>query len=113
MSHQLLPVHIDLSTAYFVSPTGEVFSCDVMEEICSPQKVESRAERLGILLLAQKRLPELTAFLPERSLSSEICRACGGSGKLSFDGQPVLGGRVICSECGGLGWTDVVADGDG
>lgn len=109
---QLLPIHLELFIMYFVSPTGEMYSCDVLQEIPTLLEVENRAERISVLLPALKEIPELSVFLHEKE-RAEVCRACGGSRKLPFEGEPGFGGKVACPECGGMGWTDAVASSDG
>jgi hypothetical protein len=65
-------------------------------------------DRLGLLVIAARRIPELRVLLPQRSSGSPSCTSCDGSGDRHFRGAdgfkaaPFPG--MICEECSGLGW---------
>ena len=67
-----------------------------------------KKDRLGLLVIAARRIPELRVLLPQRSPGSPSCKSCDGSGDRHFRGAdgltmaPVPG--MICEECSGLGW---------
>jgi hypothetical protein len=65
-------------------------------------------ERLGLLVIGARHLPELRVLLPKRSPGSPQCGACGGSGEWHFRGadgsKAVLFPGLICEACSGLGW---------
>jgi hypothetical protein len=65
-------------------------------------------DRVGLLVIAARRIPELRVLLPQRSPESLSCTSCDGSGDRHFRGAdgvktaPFPG--MICEECSGLGW---------
>jgi len=68
----------------------------------------AKKDRLGFLVIAARRIPELRMLLPQRSSESPSCTSCDGSGNRHLrapDGRKVaLPGNMICEECSGLGW---------
>ena len=67
-----------------------------------------KKERLGLLVIAARHIPELGVLLPSRSPGSLSCASCDGSGDRHFraaDGSNVAPfPGMICEECSGLGW---------
>jgi hypothetical protein len=56
----------------------------------------SDRERMGALVIASERIPELRRAIPSRPVEAPDCVRCGGTGRI-FE-------SIICPECGGLGW---------
>ena len=73
-------------------------SYDIAGEDLDVWRVASREERISALILGAERMPQLSVLLPSREAHDVDCTACERSGY-------ILGGRVLCRECGGAGWT--------
>ena len=56
----------------------------------------SDRERMGALVIASERMPELRRAIPSRPPEAANCVRCAGAGHI-FE-------TIICPECGGLGW---------
>lgn len=65
-------------------------------------------ERLGFIVIAARRFPELRALLPARPAGAADCADCRGTGDwhlFSGDRKESLRIRgMICKTCGGMGW---------
>ncbi len=87
----------DLWSSFFLRPDGNVVILG--ENVDRPEEfsVYSKDERqLSALVKLSHRHPEFAALLPARESDAVDCRCVG---------IPLFApGRVICSECGGLGW---------
>jgi hypothetical protein len=70
---------------------------DIANEAPDEWRVASREERISAIVIALKRMPQLSVPLPARGPSDRDCANCEAVGTL-------VGGRVVCSTCGGLGW---------
>ena len=92
-----LPIGWDLWSFCFLRVNGEVVLLG--EDEGQPESVTIRTEPgvvLGMLVWGSKRYPELKQLLPDRGPRSVDCRCLAIS--LFADR------KVLCSECGGLGW---------
>jgi len=75
-------------------------SYDIGGEDPDVWRVASREERISALILGAERMPQLLVLLPKRQPQDRHCTACKTTGY-------VLGGRILCRECGGTGWVAV------
>ena len=99
-----LPVAIDLITVYFISPNGDVYACHATDDRPSLIQIEGWSQRMATYSLALPRFPEVSAFIPKRQATDPVCPSCCGTGKFSHDGKLLYDGKIICPECGSLGW---------
>jgi hypothetical protein len=78
--------------------------CDSWPESdVSTWRLGTQEERIGSLLIAKHRLPEVAALLPARPSSAFDCPTCSGGGYLHA--SPTNRG-LLCPYCWGLGWQD-------
>ena len=99
-----LPILVDLFTAFFVRPDGELFSLDIETEGSEPQVEQDLRTRVTVINAASEWFPELKSLSPPRSDTARDCLDCDGRGKLSvvdYLGKPFL---VPCPKCMSLGW---------
>ena len=93
-----LPIGWSLWAEYYLRPNGEVVI--VGEDLDHPDMDSVYSDRLSVLRVlvwGSERYPELRELLPEREPSAIDC--------LCLQHPNLFGpGKVICSECGGLGW---------
>jgi len=73
---------------------------DIAGEDPDVWRIATRAERISAIILATKRMPQLSVLLPTRGTEDKDCTECGSSGY-------VLEGRILCPTCGGIGWVAV------
>ena len=81
-------------------PDGAVWFYVDVSRPNSPEQYEWQLgeglERIGALVLGTERFPELAALLPERPANTPDCARCNGSGMIM--------GKLVCPDCGALGW---------
>jgi hypothetical protein len=83
---------------YFLRPNGEVVVVGEDEDRPDVDSVYSdRSHQLRTLVWLSRRHPELASLLPEREPGATDCRCTLHSHIFGPD-------RVLCSECGALGW---------
>lgn len=85
----------------YVTVEGDVY---LEEDTLAPEagsfRVDRSAEaRIRVLVLASRQHPELSAWLPERTVRDAECTACAASGW-----RDVVGISLLCQACNGLGW---------
>lgn len=88
----------DLWSCWFLKPSGEVVVVGESEDRPEAEAVYTGRTRLLRAISAATRLyPELAAFLPPREAGAVDCGCVRH--------PQVFGpGKVICAECGGVGW---------
>jgi hypothetical protein len=94
-----LPVYSDMSGSLVLTPEGKVLHYNSDSEFVS--EVSDDKWKKIAAVSAVETFPTLAGLLPPTPPSAISCRSCSGRGKL-FDG------KVLCGECGGLGWIEVV-----
>lgn len=94
-----LPVYSDISGSLVLTPEGKVFHYNPDSEIIS-EVLDDRWKTIAVVS-AVETFPTLADLLPLKPPSAISCKSCSGSGKL-FDG------RVLCGDCGGLGWLEII-----
>ena len=83
---------------YFLRPTGEVVIVDEDEDKPEADSVYTdREHQLAALVWLSRRHPEFAGLLPARPCDTADCRCA--------QHPQIFGpGKVICPECGGVGW---------
>ena len=96
--HQLLPLLIDWSGFYALSPAGDVF---VVSQEANTIEVE-RDERVRRIAIFQgaKKYHALTPLVPDRPSNAVDCNHCEGTGQINL---PAVQSDLIVCYCGGLG----------
>jgi hypothetical protein len=93
-----LPIGGSMWADYYLRPTGEVVV--VGEDYDHPDVDTVHTDRLQVLsalVWGAERYPELGELLPARPAGAADCRC--------REHPDVYGpGRLICGECGGMGW---------
>jgi hypothetical protein len=93
-----LPIGGSMWADYYLRPNGEVVI--VGEDFDHPDVDSVYTDRLRVLMVlvwGSERYPELRELLPLREPGATDCRC--------VQHPNIFGpGKVICSECGGLGW---------
>jgi hypothetical protein len=88
---------------YYLRPNGEVVI--VGEDFDHPDVDSIYSDRLrvlSVLVWGSRRYPELRELLPRREPRATDCRC--------IQHPNIFGpGKIICSECGGVGWLPVNA----
>ncbi len=96
-----IPIGWDLWGLYFLRVNGDVVVLG--EELDHPEAVTVHTEPgrvLGMLVWGSKQYPELMQLFPVRGPNSVDCPCMA---------HPIFATRkVICRECGGLGWLPAV-----
>jgi hypothetical protein len=93
-----LPIGWSMWADYYLRPNGEVVV--VGQDLDHPDADSVYSDRLrvlGTLVWGSERYPELRELLPPREPGATDCRCVGYP---EFFGR----GKVICPECGGVGW---------
>jgi hypothetical protein len=87
--------------ASYIDVAGEVWNwfCDWDGSGEIVERVPDGPMKVGLIVIAAERVPELAAWLPSRPSGASDCGPCQGSGWL----VPTLP-RVLCPECNGMGW---------
>lgn len=82
---------------YYLRPNGEVVVVGEDDDFPDVDTVHAdRSAVLRVLVWGSRRYPELRVLLPARPLGAVDCRC------RQF---PIFAdGKVLCSECGALGW---------
>jgi hypothetical protein len=93
-----LPIGGSLWADYYLRPNGEVII--IGKDLNHPDVERIVTDRLGVLTVlvwGAERYPKLRELLPLREAGSMDCPC--------LRHPNIFGrGKVICSECGGLGW---------
>jgi hypothetical protein len=92
-----LPIGVDMWAEYFLRPNGDVVI--VGEDLDQPDVDTIYSDRISVLRVlvwGSERYPELRQLLPVRGPGAVDCRCRA---------IPLFAeGKVLCAECGGLGW---------
>jgi hypothetical protein len=81
----------------YLDESGEVWNWCAWDE--SVERVQDGPDKVGLVVIAAERVPELAEWLPRRPFDALDCQMCGGSRSL-----PPPWNLVQCPECSGLGW---------
>lgn len=81
----------------YLDADGEVWNLDLWDESVYP--VDDGPLKVGLIMIAAERVPELAEWLPRPPVGALDCQVCKKTGWL----QPPLP-RVQCPECYGMGW---------
>jgi hypothetical protein len=91
-----LPLYLGWTETIGLRPDGEMVSWSTEGDYSGTRPVEDRLWVLSALVAGVERYSELRALLPERPAAAIDCQCRK---------HPLLAsGRVLCGECGGIGW---------
>ena len=91
-----LPLYLGWTETIGIRPDGEVISWSTESEFAGVRSVEEWTWVLSALVAGSDRYPELRRLLPEQGPGAVDC-SCRN--QLLF-----VSGKVLCGECGGVGW---------
>jgi hypothetical protein len=91
-----LPLYLGWTETLGIRPDGAVVRWSTEGEYAGVRPVADRTWLLTALVEGARRYPELVALLPERTPGATDC-ACRNH-------PLVTSGKVLCGECGGIGW---------
>jgi hypothetical protein len=80
--------------ADYLDAEGEVWSWSTWDDMV--ERVADGPRKVGAVVIAAERVPELAEWLPRRPPAAMDCQVCNSSGRL----HP----RLLCPECSGMGW---------
>jgi hypothetical protein len=84
----------------YLDADGQVFAINPTMD-APPFLVKDGPAKVASIVIASRRYPELTAWLPERTGAARDCVACSATGWWCLPGSSY---SVICRGCAGLGW---------
>ncbi len=85
------------SYSSYLNADGEAWDLDLGDGTIHP--VPDGPRKVGLIVLAAQRCPELAQWLPRRPESAKDCHLCQKLGWL-----PPPFPRTLCPECFGMGW---------
>jgi hypothetical protein len=95
-----LPVYGDLGGVIALTLSGEFVLYGDNSDTVAPVQ-ESLWEDVALASLG-KHYPDLRELLPDRPADATVCPNCSGTGWM-------MGGRLFCRMCRGLGWVEDAA----
>ena len=98
-----LPLYLGWIETIAIRPDGEVVRWSTEGDYEGALPLEDRGWLLPALVTGARRYPELKVLLPAREPGAIDC-PCRGH-------EMFVSGRVICGQCGGLGWLPGVPSG--
>lgn len=91
-----LPLYLGWADIIGIRPDGEIVSWNTEGDYVGVRPVVDRTWIVSALVEGVRRYPELRAVLPEREPGAVDCPC--------HQHPLVTSGKVICGECGGIGW---------
>ena len=91
-----LPLYLGWTETIGIRPDGDVVCWSTEGNYAGVRPVEDRTWALSALVVGARRYPELAALLPKRPPGAVDC-PCRKH-------QLFASGKVLCGECGGIGW---------
>ena len=99
-----LPLGSFLLSAYYLRPTGELYSIEAAAAGAEVERVSDEGWYYAALRLGSLRYPELVEALPGKPSASEVCVTCDGTGIVAYKPASGQGPTNVCLDCLGRGW---------
>jgi hypothetical protein len=108
-SEDAVVMTLGLGDAMYLALDGRVIVDEFTlteEEDKPPREAKDAKEMYAAIVVGakQRNAPELLSLLPSRPEAAVDCAACKNSGWFFFGADAPESLKVICSECGGVGW---------
>lgn len=104
-AEDVVHLYYGLGPALFLAFDGRVIVDDYFNETGVYEVSDSKEAWMAVAMEAELwGVPELRRLLPERAADAVNCLQCKGSGWFRWPTTEGGQGRVVCWECGALGW---------